>query len=467
MKTYRKSRNSMFLFGMRATTLVSLMVAMGPVTAVAAPINVYWTARNAATLNKTDVGSGTTSQLTSTNGRLQDVDLDASTNTLYFADWGNGGNQGRRSSRNSGAINRIQTDGSGLGLVLGGGVIGDAVHQLALDTANNRIYFTQAVSYANREISRVDMNGANYTQLHTGTGFSYTDGWFYSGLAVDVANNALYWGDIGTETPAPPADGAVNTMTLAGAGLTTLVPHVDGKGRGFALDQASQTLFYTAHDPHSPTTGGALYSFDIVNGIETLLISDTATGYWDIEIDPSTNRIWWTDNGRGQIWSANFDGSNPVVELTGLTDVYGLALEIFEPVTVDIRPHFCPNPLNVKSRGMLHVAILGSEDFDVNTIDLTSIRLANVAPIRSSFRDVATPVADANECECTTTGRDGYTDLALKFRTAEVVEELVSTLGELIDGEVLVLTLTGALFDETPIEGEDCIVIRSKSKPGK
>ena len=155
------------MFTIPTLTLVALMAAMGSVTAVAAPINVYWTARTAATLNKTDLGSGITSQLTSTNGRLQDVDLDTSTNTLYFADWGNFGGS-------SGSINRIQTDGSGLGLVLGGGVIGDAVHQLSLDQANSRIYFTRAVSYDNREISRVDTNGANYTQLRTGTGFSDT-----------------------------------------------------------------------------------------------------------------------------------------------------------------------------------------------------------------------------------------------------------------------------------------------------
>ena len=309
----------------------ALMAAVGPVAAVAAPINVYWTSRNAATLNKTNIGSGTTTQLTSTNGRLQDVDLDAGTNTLYFSDWGVIG----PANPNEGAIRRIQTDGSGLGLVLGGGAIGDAVHQLALDTANNRIYFTRAVSYTDREISRVDTSGANYTQIHTGTGGG-TNGWFYSGLALDLANNAIYWGDIGIITPAPPADGAVNSMTLTGVAPTTLISHVDGKGRGYVLDQASQTLFYTAHTPLDPTTGGALFSYDIANGIETLLISDTASGYWDIEIDPSTNRIWWTDNGRGQIWSAKFDGSDAQVELTGLNDVYGLALEIPEPATAGL-----------------------------------------------------------------------------------------------------------------------------------
>lgn len=206
-------------------------------------------------------------------------------------------------------------------------------HQLHLDTANNRIYFTRAVSYANREISRVDTSGANYTQLRTGFG-SGTNGWFYSGLAVDVTNNAIYWGDIGVLTPAPPADGALNTMTLAGAAPVTLVPHLNGKGRGMVLDQANQTLFYTSHDIQNPDFGGSVFSYDIVNGIETLLpISNPNNyGFWDIEIDPTMNRIWWTVNdggaGAGEIWSANFDGTGQQVELTGLADVYGLALEL-------------------------------------------------------------------------------------------------------------------------------------------
>jgi len=129
---------------------------------------------------------------------------------------------------------------------------------------------------------------------------------------------------------------------------------------------------------------------------------------------------------------------------------------------IDIKPGRCPNPLNVRSRGVLPVAILGSEDFDVNTIDVASIRLEGVAPIRSNYKDVATPVSDANECECTTAGPDNYTDLTLKFRTQEIVEKLVNTYDNLIKGEVLPLTLTGMLSDGTPIEGIDCIRVVGK-----
>ena len=131
------------------------------------------------------------------------------------------------------------------------------------------------------------------------------------------------------------------------------------------------------------------------------------------------------------------------------------------PVGVDIKPGSCPNPLNVKSRGVLPVAILGTEDFDVNSIDIASIRLAGAAPIRSSFEDVATPVSDASECACSTEGPDGFTDLTLKFET----QMIVGALGEVSHGDELVLELTGVLSDETPIEGRDCVIIRGRHKP--
>jgi hypothetical protein len=127
-------------------------------------------------------------------------------------------------------------------------------------------------------------------------------------------------------------------------------------------------------------------------------------------------------------------------------------------VGVDVKPGSCPNPLNVKSKGVLPVAVLGTAAFDVTTIDLASVRLAGVAPIRSSFEDVATP-ADGDECECTTAGPDGHIDLSLKFNT----EDIVKAIGEVADGEVLELALTGELLDGTAIEGTDCIVIIAKA----
>jgi formylglycine-generating enzyme required for sulfatase activity len=130
-------------------------------------------------------------------------------------------------------------------------------------------------------------------------------------------------------------------------------------------------------------------------------------------------------------------------------------------VDVDIKPGSCPNPLNVKSRGVLPVAILGSAALDVTTIDAGSIFLNGARNVRSGYEDVAEFIADANDCECTTLGPDGYLDLTLKF----MIRDIVATLGEVNHDDVLELPLAGFLFDETPVEGADCVVIRGKHKP--
>lgn len=134
-------------------------------------------------------------------------------------------------------------------------------------------------------------------------------------------------------------------------------------------------------------------------------------------------------------------------------------------VYVDIKPGSCPNPLNMKSGGLLPVAILGTEDFDVTAIDPSSVKLSRdpvscfAEPIRWSYEDVATPF-DGESCDCHDYDGDGYLDLTLKFDTQELVSCLA--LESLVAGEPVPLTLTGNLMEEhgnTPIEGQDCILI--------
>ena len=124
-----------------------------------------------------------------------------------------------------------------------------------------------------------------------------------------------------------------------------------------------------------------------------------------------------------------------------------------EAVYVDIKPQSCPNPLNTKSRGVLPVAILGTATFDVTTIDVASILLEGVAPVRDSLIDVATPFDPAQPCDCDTLGADGNMDLTLKFKR----QDIVAALGPVSDGDVITLTLTA-----TGIVGQDCVIIKKK-----
>ncbi|OGO26403.1 MAG: hypothetical protein A2W33_10765 [Chloroflexi bacterium RBG_16_52_11] len=156
-----------------------------------------------------------------------------------------------------------------------------------------------------------------------------------------------------------------------------------------------------------------------------------------------------------------------------------LAVEPFvppSPAPIDIKPGSCPNPLNVKENGVLPVAILGLQDFDVTKIDPATVKLfrkgvadpTEVAPLRWSLEDAGIPYepytgrVGAYDCLDYYPDEygvfDGYLDLSFKFNAQEVV----AAVGAVNDGDVLVLQLTGKLTEEfggTGFVGEDVVWI--------
>lgn len=165
----------------------------------------------------------------------------------------------------------------------------------------------------------------------------------------------------------------------------------------------------------------------------------------------------------GHFWCGSH-GSN-ITEFGGGALQQALKIEVY----VDIKPGSCPNPLNVQSKGVLSVAVLGTEEFDVTTIDPETIMLTRegvevgVSPIRWSYEDVATPF-EGELCDCHDLNADGYIDLTLKFDTRALVDALGLSAEA---GNTIPFTLTGNLKEEndgTPIEGQDCIWVLEHGK---
>ena len=157
--------------------------------------------------------------------------------------------------------------------------------------------------------------------------------------------------------------------------------------------------------------------------------------------------------------------------------IWDIALTEFQ-VAMDIKPQSCPNPINVKNQGVLPVAILGTADFDVTEIDPASVKLEGAAPLRWALEDVATPFEPSTggfePClNCTEEGSDGFLDLTLKFEAQEVIDVLgFGTMALVDESEIIlsndricrVITLTGYLYDGTPIWGKDTVLIIKKGK---
>ena len=136
---------------------------------------------------------------------------------------------------------------------------------------------------------------------------------------------------------------------------------------------------------------------------------------------------------------------------------------------LDIQPGTCPNPVNVvmfdwylntaNKTAVLPCAILGSETVDVTEIDVTTVLLEGVAPLRHEYEDVGAPDGTP-ECVCNE-DVDGYMDLTMKFNRQHLAEAILFPLGDEVPpvGRVLTLTATGMLLDGTPFEVTDCITL--------
>jgi hypothetical protein len=108
----------------------------------------------------------------------------------------------------------------------------------------------------------------------------------------------------------------------------------------------------------------------------------------------------------------------------------------FLTIGIDIKPDGFPNSINPYSRGVIPVAILGSDTFDVADVDVTTLAFgpggAAIAHLNGHLQDV---------------NSDGIMDLMLHFRT----QDSGITCGDES------ATLTGETLDGQPIEGTDSI----------
>lgn len=106
------------------------------------------------------------------------------------------------------------------------------------------------------------------------------------------------------------------------------------------------------------------------------------------------------------------------------------------PVDIDVKPGSDPNSVNPRSPGVIPVAVLGTDTFDVASIDVTTIRFGpsgtEAAPHHSALEDV---------------DGDGLTDLVLHFLTQA---------SGIICGDDSV-SLTGRTASGQTVEGSDSL----------
>jgi len=128
-------------------------------------------------------------------------------------------------------------------------------------------------------------------------------------------------------------------------------------------------------------------------------------------------------------------------------------------VPLDIKPGACPNSIVLAARGRIKAAILGTSEFDVASVNLQTIRLEGVPPLRYSYSDVGTPFYPesgySDFYQCSTSGGDGYQDLFLQFDAKAIAENLNSP----VKKTSRVMVLTGETLDGTRFVARDVVKI--------
>ncbi|GAB6194367.1 hypothetical protein [Desulfocastanea catecholica] len=275
-----------------------------------------------------------------------------------------------------------------------------------------------------------------------------------------------------------------------------LFTRLERRSRSF-FDFSTETLpvpddapiYLPSVDPFGSPNGGVIYTFDVaVEGGKTVFIDPVVAVGYDYQVgdgDPHFASVQLPEIGDNKFSLYMFDGENYVFKeniMAGEKYLFGEGAERFRvmgieassgldpnnatafptaltflsdgsftgtmtpivvtQVDIDIKPGSVTNCFNKNEHGVIPAAIFGASDFNVDDIDVNSLSLQGLA-IKMVGKSVRYLVHTdfVNE--------DEYLDLIVQF------EDDDSWTG---NGRVLA-TLTGVLYDGSPIEGNDDICI--------
>jgi hypothetical protein len=310
----------------------------------------------------------------------------------------------------------VKVDADGVELLRLSGF--DAPYSITVDPRDSNVWIADGAPA--RRVVKLDGNGHELFRRSTPGFFSNSP----QQIAIDPRDGSAWHAGFGD----------VFKLSAGGA----VLEQVGGFDRpvSVAVDPRDGSVWVS---DFSVTTSGAVVKLD-EEGNELVRIA----------LD-SPPRIAFVNPEDGSVW-AGIEGALVKLSSTGETlatlsvpgtpnAIIAQTVAVFiTQVDIDIKPGSDTNPINLKSRGVIPVAILGTTDFDVTEVDRATLAFGpgGATPAHKALGHVE----DVND--------DGYDDLISHYRTQE-------TSLSASDTEACV---TATLIDGTPIEGCDAVRVR-------
>jgi hypothetical protein len=227
----------------------------------------------------------------------------------------------------------------------------------------------------------------------------------------------------------------------------------DGQSSGIQLVMKNKHRAYTKIGAWGSDKNYVIYWYNYQSGSEGLVVTSIvrSPGQHTLRLGMQENGTvdYWIDDIR--VWTTNNINPESFEDIylaaqvsTGTFIDYQVGMDYRPPqsvveIGIDIKAGGNPNNINLKSKGLVPVAVMTTEDFDASTVDPVTVSFADVSPVRWTMEDVDS---------------DGDTDLLFHFKTQELNLNKDSTGA----------TLTGITYDGQAIEGTDTVNIVPKGK---
>jgi hypothetical protein len=181
---------------------------------------------------------------------------------------------------------------------------------LEIDESSGFLYWTDRTTTNNiGGIYRANLDGSNKTELVTINAYPPL------GLELDTVNGFIYWGNADEDK--------IQRSNLDGSGITDIVSGFES--RDIALNGETGYLYASSADTIKQIgLDGSV--FNIVTNLENP---------FGLSIDYKNDFLYWTDSSSGKIQRSNYDGSDVMDIVTGVSFPRGIDVALEPDLTVD------------------------------------------------------------------------------------------------------------------------------------